>query len=171
MRMGCCRMKVIRKVECYHCWGWNIEQNVTTAGVGTRRTVLSVTCPNDSAPLATSFIRKQNASTAGFGSLTYCPDSPVPYQLSCCSSSITQKVWNNISIVETNIQYSLFLHFATGLASLSSYWQNTYHHLDTDTRVKDADLTVYSSVIRQAIAQLTEVSSFLSDKISVCYIW
>ncbi|CAG5128244.1 unnamed protein product, partial [Candidula unifasciata] len=43
-----------------------------------------------------------------------------------------------------------------GLSSLSSYWQNAYHHLDKDTKVRDADLTIYSSVIRQAMDQLAE---------------
>ncbi|CAL1527402.1 unnamed protein product, partial [Lymnaea stagnalis] len=50
-------------------------------------------------------------------------------------------------------------HLYPGIQSLSSYWQNVYHHLDKATKVKDAALTIYASIERLASAQLAQSAS------------
>ncbi|XP_012944960.1 xylosyltransferase oxt [Aplysia californica] len=42
------------------------------------------------------------------------------------------------------------------LPGLSSYWQNTFHHLDTSTKVKDAARTIYRSLTHHTAEQLMQ---------------
>uniref|UniRef100_A0A2C9MAE7 protein xylosyltransferase n=1 Tax=Biomphalaria glabrata TaxID=6526 RepID=A0A2C9MAE7_BIOGL len=60
---------------------------------------------------------------------------------------VDQEVINSVDVTFHGYLYS-------GVQSLSNYWQNVYHHLDKNTKVKDAALTIYSSIERIASSLL-----------------
>ncbi|KAH9489879.1 hypothetical protein Btru_044479 [Bulinus truncatus] len=70
---------------------------------------------------------------------------------------VDQEVINSVDVTFHGYLYP-------GVPGLSNYWQNVYHHLDKSTKVKDAALTVYTSIQRLATSFLLEAMPTCSLK-------
>ncbi|KAK6165186.1 hypothetical protein SNE40_023628 [Patella caerulea] len=62
---------------------------------------------------------------------------------------VNQEIINSIDVY-------LFGDYGQDMTALSNYWQNEFHHLDKNTKTRDAYLTAYHSFMRRGLLLLAE---------------